>query len=175
MPEEVQQIATHMGMPSLPPVPPATGFPSLPPLPPPLPPSNPANLEPATQNPDEQPRRRRRRTGAVDIEQEPGTTTAQEGERRPQTMPPPNPISEGNAKPKFWVSTGATINIGSYESMKLDIGVSGIDYDASTEEIERIMASADVGIHETIESLMSKIIDRAREIKIARGLPVGEE
>lgn len=94
---------------------------------------------------------------------------------RPQNTPPPIPVAEGNAKPKFWASVGATINIGNYESMKFDMGVSGIDYDAPSEEIERIMESAQVGIHETVEALMNKVIDRAREVKIARGLPVGEE
>lgn len=112
----------------------------------------------------------------INLAADPGTNgTTPIPELRPQTTPPPIPVAEGNVKPKFWASAGATINIGNYESMKLDMGVSGIDYDASPEEIQRIMASADVGISETIEALMYKVIDRAREIKIARGIPVGEE
>lgn len=91
----------------------------------------------------------------------------------PRTSPV---ITDPNAKPKFWTSVGATINIGNYESFKIDMGVSGIDYDADSTEIERIMGAAEVGIHETVEGLMNKVIDRAREIKIARGLPVsGDE
>lgn len=95
--------------------------------------------------------------------------------RRQQTEAAPESPVDPNAKPKFWVNVGATINIGNYESMKLDMGVSGIEYDATSEDIERIMASADTGFHEVTEALMTKIIDRAREIKIARGLPVGED
>lgn len=177
MSEQAPQGIPSTSLPNLPPVPP-----SYPPVPPPLP-----GLEGSAESPERP--RRGRRPRVVETVTETPTLTAPPplpethtgpvtepvtvGQSRPQTTPPPIPVAEGNAKPKFWASVGATINIGNYESMKLDMGVSGIDYDASSQEIERIMASADVGIHETIEALMIKVIDRAREIKIARGLPVG--
>lgn len=88
-----------------------------------------------------------------------------------QSPAPTSPTAiDPNAKPKFWVSVGATVNIENYENMKLDMGVSGIDFDASPEDIEFIMGAADRPIHEVIEGLMNKVIDKARDIKIARGL-----
>lgn len=96
--------------------------------------------------------------------------------RRGSPVAPASPTAiDPNAKPKFWVNVGATVNIGNFENMKIDMGISGIEYDATSEDIENIMESAQVGIHEVVESLMLKVIDRARDIKIARGIPLGGE
>lgn len=121
---------------------------------------------------------RRRRRSTADL---PGGVQVAATAEIVQTEPDPNGLREvlaptsptaidPNAKPKFWVSVGATVNIENYENMKLDMGVSGIDFDASPEDIEFIMGAADRPIHEVIEGLMNKVIDKARDIKIARGL-----
>lgn len=92
---------------------------------------------------------------------EPGTR-----QRRPRRQQEPEVVTG----PTFWVSSGVTANLGNFENIKFDIGVSGIPYNATAEEREQILATSQEGIHEVVEFLTNMLIDRAIAAKQARGI-----
>lgn len=71
--------------------------------------------------------------------------------------------AEENTKVTVWASLGATINLGNYESQKIDIGITGIPIDASDEFIAERLAKANVTLHTVVESLAQEMGRRMRE------------
>lgn len=72
---------------------------------------------------------------------------------------------ESNGPPTFWVGLGMTVNIGNFESQKIDFGVANIPIDASQEYIEGMVKEARPRIELVIEGLGEQMIAKYKEIK----------
>ena len=70
--------------------------------------------------------------------------------------------------PTVWASIGQTINLGNYENIKLDIGVSGVPVGASEEYIAEKMDAAQKTLHQVVEALAMELKRRVTE-DIKRG------
>lgn len=72
-------------------------------------------------------------------------------------------MNESETPIRVWASLGATINLGNYESQKIEIGVTGIPVDASPEFIAERLSQATVTIHTVVESLAQEMGRRMKE------------
>lgn len=70
---------------------------------------------------------------------------------------------EENQEPKIWASMSRTVNLGNYESLKLDMGVSGIPLAATKEQIKEIMDSADKTLTQVIYALAEDLSKKVEE------------
>lgn len=75
---------------------------------------------------------------------------------------------ESNQELKVWASVSRTVNLGNYESLKLDIGVSNIPLGSTPEQIKEIMKSADMTFNQVIYSLAAELSSKIEEATSGR-------
>lgn len=74
--------------------------------------------------------------------------------------------------PTFGVSIGGTINIGNYESQRVEFWVSDIPVSATPAERLAIMEQSVQGREEVFDFLLGAFIDKAVALKQARGVEI---
>lgn len=62
-----------------------------------------------------------------------------------------------------WVSIGRTVNLGDYNSVKIDVGLSGVPYDATDQEIAERMQQANTTIEKITVGLIEELSRRVKE------------
>lgn len=67
-------------------------------------------------------------------------------------------------QPKIWASLGMTINMGDYNSQKIDIGVAGIPVGASDELIKLHMEKASLTLNKVVAALAEEMFRMRNEI-----------
>lgn len=68
-------------------------------------------------------------------------------------------------QPTVWASIGQTINLGNYENVKIDIGLSGIPVDCTEEYLDEQLASAGDTLKKIVFKLAEELQKRAKEVR----------
>ena len=72
---------------------------------------------------------------------------------------------EKSGPPTFWVGLGMTVNLGNFESQKIDFGVANIPLDATPEYLQNLMNEAKPRIETVVQGLGEQMIARYKDIK----------
>lgn len=72
---------------------------------------------------------------------------------------------ESNQEPKVWASLGQTINLGNFENVKIDIGLSGIPINCTPEFMEEQLNSASKTLEQIVFRLAQELQQRARDVR----------
>lgn len=70
-----------------------------------------------------------------------------------------------NNEPKVWASLGQTINMGNFENIKIDIGLSGIPINCTPDFLESQLGAASKTLQEIVYRLATELQARAREVR----------
>lgn len=74
-------------------------------------------------------------------------------------------VQESDKPQTVWASVGATVNTGDFNSVRIDLGVSGVPVGASHEEIVGRMALAEQTLSEVFELLSGQLIEKATALR----------
>lgn len=72
--------------------------------------------------------------------------------------------------PTVSVHLGTTANIGNFENIKYDIGLDGVPFDASDEDIEAIMNQSLATQQSMMDRMGAHLLARVAAVKQARGV-----
>lgn len=72
--------------------------------------------------------------------------------------------------PRFYVGLGTTVNLGNFENVKYDMGVSGVPVDATEAQLAGMMQASNARSTYLLDMLGQRLYERVREVKEARGI-----
>lgn len=72
---------------------------------------------------------------------------------------------ESEPKTTVGASLGATINLGNYESQKMDAWITGVPVDATDEQLALLLSKANITVEKVIMALAEELNQRIADIR----------